>query len=109
MTLFEAALRHRPLSSAVAAHTVPVRTAAEVPPALELRAAFVLLHIDGRASVRDIAELASIPLAEVVAAITELALVGLVWPSGAEPPPHTRRLPFAFDDGVLGPDDDTLH
>ncbi len=69
---FETSLRHPPLPRLPLDVAVPVRTKLGPPVDLELRASFLLLHVDGRASVGELAELTSIPVDEVVATIVGL-------------------------------------
>lgn len=119
---FETALRHPPPPSLPLDIAVPTRTRAEVPAGIELRAAFLLLHVDGRSSVRDIADMTVMPIAEVLASLIGLAELGLVELAGtqtarrAAPMSGERKkavvpsdeTPRRLDDAVLGPDDDTL-
>jgi hypothetical protein len=118
----ETALRHHPLPSLPLDMAVPARTHAPPPAALELRAAFLLLHVDGRSSVRDIAELTTLPVDEAVAAFLALAQMGLVEIAGVRTPGRAAprsgeraravapsdATPGALDADSLGPDDDTL-
>jgi hypothetical protein len=62
---------------------IPTRTQVVPPPNLELRAGFLLLHVDGRSSVREIAELSAIPLDQVLASFLDLTAAGLVELGGA--------------------------
>ncbi|MDB4945989.1 MAG: hypothetical protein JWP97_5523 [Labilithrix sp.] len=57
---------------------VPVRTRTVAPSDLDLRAAFVLLHVDGQATVAEIAALTAIPLDGVLDAFVTLGSLGLV-------------------------------
>jgi hypothetical protein len=57
---------------------VPVRTTAPAPADLDLRLAFVLLHVDGAATVGDIAAAVQRPPLDVLGSFTELASLGLV-------------------------------
>lgn len=119
----ETSLRQQPLRSLPLDIAVPARTRSQPPPGLELRAAFLLLHADGRASVHDIAEQTALPVGEVIAAFVELAHMGLVELPGASVP--SRAVPVsgehekavvpadeasrgALDGAALGPDDETL-
>jgi hypothetical protein len=120
---FETTLRHHALPSLPLDVAVPARTRTAPPAALELRAAFLLLHVDGRSSVRDIAELTTLPVDEAIAAFLALAQLGLVELAGVQMPSRaaprsgerTRvavvpsdETPGALDADSLGPDDDTL-
>ena len=75
---FETSLRHPALPRLPLDVAVPVRTKLVPPADLELRASFLLLHVDGRASVCEIAELTAIPVDEVLATFVGLTAVGLV-------------------------------
>ena len=75
---FETSLRHPTLPRLPLDVAVPVRTKLAPPVDLELRASFLLLHVDGRASVGEIAELTAIPVDEVLATFLGLTAVGLV-------------------------------
>ena len=75
---FETSLRHPALPRLPLDVAVPVRTKLVPPADLELRASFLLLHVDGRASVGEIAELTAIPVDEVLATFVGLTAVGLV-------------------------------
>ncbi len=75
---FETSLRHPALLRLPLDVAVPVRTKLVPPADLELRASFLLLHVDGRASVGEIAELTAIPVDEVLATFVGLTAVGLV-------------------------------
>lgn len=61
---------------------VPVRTAAPAGP-LSVRAAFLLLHVDGRSTIAQIATLADVALGDTIAAFIELVSVGLVLLDGS--------------------------
>lgn len=69
-------LRASSFSSGLSA--VAYRTAAEVPAELDVRLAFVLLHVDGETSLEDIAQLVAIAPEEVQARFLELLAMGLV-------------------------------
>jgi hypothetical protein len=56
---------------------VPTRTPRS-PGDLDLRASFLLLHVDGHSSVRDIAAMTGIPIEEVLVALLGLTASGLV-------------------------------
>jgi hypothetical protein len=75
---FESSLRHERLPSLPLDLAVPERTQEAPPDDLDLRASFLLLHIDGRSSVREISDLTSISVDEVLAAFLALAAKGLV-------------------------------
>ena len=75
---FETSLRHPALPRLPLDVAVPVRTKLVPPTDLELRASFLLLHVDGRASIGEIAELTAIPVDEVLATFMGLTAVGLV-------------------------------
>jgi hypothetical protein len=75
---FETSLLHPALPRLPLDVAVPVRTKLAPPADLELRASFLLLHVDGRSSVGEIAELTSIPVDEVLATFMGLTAVGLV-------------------------------
>ncbi len=81
---FETSLRHHALPSLPHDVAVPTRTRLVPPVDLELRASFLLLHVDGAATVRDIAELAGLPVTEVLAALLELTSLGLVHLGGTQ-------------------------
>lgn len=81
---FETSLRHPALPSLPHDVAVPTRTAMVPPPELGLRASFLLLHVDGAATVRDIAELAGLPVTEVLAALLDLTARGLVHLGGTQ-------------------------
>jgi hypothetical protein len=75
---FEASLRHQPPPRLPLDVAIPTRTPVVPAANLELRAAFLLLHVDGRSSVREIAELTMIPIEEVLTAFLALTAAGLV-------------------------------
>jgi hypothetical protein len=117
----EASLRHPSLSRLPLDVAVPVRTAKSVPSEIVLRPAFLLLHVDDRASVREIASLTDIPVDEALASFLDLAAMGLIELGGAQTlGEHGRGVsvsgtrktvdPDAGDlfDSALGDDDDTL-
>ena len=81
---FEASLRLHALPSFPLDVAIPTRTGVAPPDDLELRASFLLLHVDGRSSVRDIAELTSISVADVLTALLGLTAAGLVALGGAQ-------------------------
>ncbi|MBX3185711.1 MAG: hypothetical protein KF819_01800 [Labilithrix sp.] len=83
---FETSVRHPQLPSIPLDVAVPAHTGAAPPSDLELRAAFVLLHIDGRSSVRDVAAMVDLPLDEVLARVLQLTALGLVELGGAAAP-----------------------
>ncbi len=57
---------------------VAFRTVAAAPSSLDVRLAFVLLHVDGESTLEDIALLAGLPTEEVRARFLELLAMGLV-------------------------------
>jgi hypothetical protein len=81
---FETSLRHQALPSLPHDVAVPVRTRIAPPPDLGLRASFLLLHVDGVATVRDIAELAALPVTEVLSGLLDLTARGLVQLGGTQ-------------------------
>ena len=74
----EVSLRHPPPPRMPNDVAIPRRTGTPAPTDLELRAAFVLLHVDGRASIAEIAELTALPALEVAALFVGLLAEGLV-------------------------------
>jgi hypothetical protein len=58
--------------------TVPSRTSAAIPSTLSLRATFVLLHVDGVASLQRIAAMACLSLPDTIEAFLQLLLLGVV-------------------------------
>ena len=82
---FESSLRHPALPRLPLEVAVPMRTKLAPPVDLELRASFLLLHVDGRSSIDEIAELTAIPVDEVLATFMGLTAVGLVVFYGASP------------------------
>lgn len=81
---FETSLRHQALPSLPHDLAVPTRSRLAPPSDLDLRASFLLLHVDGVATVRDIAELASLPVTEVLAGLIDLTERGLVQLGGTQ-------------------------
>ena len=75
---FETSMRHQALPSLPLDVAVPSRTSLTVPSNLELRAAFLLLHVDGRSSVQQIADLTGLPVDDVFAELDGLRARGLV-------------------------------
>jgi len=67
------ALAHLPVDV-----TTPIRTNCAVPADLELRASFLLLHVDGQSSIRELAALTTLPVADVLALVLNLVARGLV-------------------------------
>jgi hypothetical protein len=57
---------------------VPTRTQVPVPQTLGLRAAFVLLHVDGVASLQRIASMACLTLPDTIEAFLQLLVLGIV-------------------------------
>lgn len=80
---FETSLRHQALPSLPHDVAIPTRTRMAPPPELGVRASFLLLHVDGSSTVRDIAELAGLPVNEVLAGMLDLTARGLVQLAGA--------------------------
>lgn len=58
--------------------TVPLRTSVVAPTNLELRLAFVLLHVDGRSTIRNIADSVALPVEETLDMFVDLIGRGLV-------------------------------
>jgi len=81
---FETSLRHQALPSLPHDVAIPSRTRMAPPPELGLRASFLLLHVDGVTTVRDIAELAGLPVTEVLAGLLDLTARGLVQLGGTQ-------------------------
>jgi len=81
---FETSLRHQALPSLPHDLAVPTRTAVAPPPELGVSASFLLLHVDGATTVRDIAELAGLPVTEVLAGLLDLTARGLVHLGGTQ-------------------------
>ena len=75
---FETSMRHQLPANLPFDVAIPTRTSATAPADLELRASFLLLHVDGQSSVRDIAELTGFPFADVHATFLALTAAGLV-------------------------------
>jgi hypothetical protein len=75
---FETSMRHQVPAGLPLDVAIPTRTSSTVPTDLELRASFLLLHVDGQSSVRDIAEATGLPFADVQAAFLSLTADGLV-------------------------------
>ena len=75
---FETSMRHQLPANLPLDVAIPTRTSAVVRTNLELRASFLLLHVDGQSSVRDIAEATGLPFAEVQASFLSLTAEGLV-------------------------------
>ena len=81
---FETSLRHPALPQLPTDVAIPSRTPVLPPSDLELRASFVLLHIDGRSSVAEIAALTGIPADEVLTSLFTLTSAGLVEMGGTQ-------------------------
>ena len=75
---FETSLRHRSLPSLPLGLAIPSRTTVAAPADLELRAAFLLLHVDGRSSVQEVADLTGIAVHDVLTTFLGLMASGLV-------------------------------
>ena len=80
---FETSMRHLPLPSLPLDVAIPSRTTVVTPPDLELRLAFLLLHVDGRSTVTQIAEVAAIPFEDVLTLLLALSARGLVELAGS--------------------------
>ena len=78
----EVSLRHPPPPRMPNDVAIPVRTSKTPRTDLELRAAFVLLHVDGRASIAEVAALTALPVEEVSVLFVGLVADGLVTLSG---------------------------
>jgi len=81
---FETSLRHQALPSLPHDLAVPARTRLTPPADLGVSASFLLLHVDGVATVRDIAELAALPVTEVLSTLLDLTARGLVQLGGTQ-------------------------
>jgi hypothetical protein len=81
---FESSLRHQALPSLPHDVAIPTRTRVAPPADLGLRASFLLLHVDGVATVRDIAELVALPVTEVLSGLLDLTARGLVQLGGTQ-------------------------
>ena len=81
---FETSLRHQALPSLPHDVAVPTRTFLTPPPDLGVSASFLLLHVDGVANVREIAELAALPVTDVLAGLLDLTARGLVSLGGTQ-------------------------
>jgi hypothetical protein len=75
---FETSMRHQLPTGLPLDVAIPTRTSSSVPTHLDLRASFLLLHVDGHASVRDIAEVTGLPFGDVESAFLSLTADGLV-------------------------------
>ena len=75
---FETTMRHPSGTSLPLDVAVPVRTSPIVPTGLDLRASFLLLHVDGASSLRDIADATGLALADVQSGFLALTAEGLV-------------------------------
>ena len=81
---FETSLRHQSLPSLPLDVAIPTRTSVPVPADLELRASFLLLHVDGHSSVREIADLTNIPVGEVLVMFLALTARRLIELGGTQ-------------------------
>ncbi len=81
---FESSLRVQQPARLPLDVAIPTRTFLSAPADLELRAAFVLLHVDGRSSIREIAELTMLPVDEVLGTFLGLTAIGLVTLGGTQ-------------------------
>jgi hypothetical protein len=75
---FETSMRHHVRAGLPLDVAIPTRTSSAVPTHLDLRASFLLLHVDGQSSVREIAEVTGLPFADVEATFLSLTADGLV-------------------------------
>jgi hypothetical protein len=75
---FETSMRHHSHPKLPLDVAIPTRTSVGAPADLELRASFLLLHVDGQSSVRDIAELTGFPVGDVLTTFLSLTAHGLV-------------------------------
>lgn len=75
--------------------TVPLRTSAVAPTDLDLRLAFVLLHVDGRSSIRNIADSIALPVEETLDMFVELIGRGLVELGASES--SSKGIPYSGD------------
>ena len=75
---FETSMRHHSPAQLPLDVAIPTRTKGAAPSDLELRASFLLLHVDGQSSVRDIAELTGFPVSDVLVTFLMLTAQGLV-------------------------------
>jgi hypothetical protein len=75
---FETSMRHQRPASLPLDVAIPTRTSSAVPTGLDHRASFLLLHVDGQSSIRDIAQLTGLPFADVQATFLLLTADGLV-------------------------------
>ena len=75
---FESSMRHQRPASLPLDVAIPMRTSSTVPTGLAHRASFLLLHVDGQSSVRQIAELTGLPFADVQATFLLLTAEGHV-------------------------------
>ncbi len=73
-----ASLRHPHASSVPLDLAIPTRRPLPPDAALDLRSAFLYLHVDGRSSIAEIAHYVSLPIAEVVPRILSLVAIGAV-------------------------------
>lgn len=81
---FETSLRHLTLPHLPLDVAIPIRTSLAAPADLELRASFLLLHVDGRSSIRDIADLNGIAVEEVLVTFLDLTARGLIELGGTQ-------------------------
>ncbi len=75
---FETSMRHQRPASLPLDVAIPMRTSGAVPTGLDHRSSFLLLHVDGQSSIRDIAEATGLPFADVQSAFLLLTAEGLV-------------------------------
>jgi hypothetical protein len=96
-----AGLRHERAPRMPLGLAVPVRSVAAIPRGLDLRLSFLLLHVDGRASIAEIAALVQLTGREVEDAFAELLRLGLVAILGDQracATPDSRTVPRDEDD-----------
>lgn len=77
---FETSMRHHRPASLPLDVAIPMLTSStnRAPTGLDLRAAFLLLHVDGQSSIRDIAGVTGLPFDEVQSAFLSLTAAGHV-------------------------------
>ena len=73
-----AALRWRAMASVPPSIAVPVKKVGAPTAGIDLRVAFVLLHVDGVSTIADIANLAQLPIPDAIACFVELLALGIV-------------------------------
>jgi len=73
-----AALSARAMASVPPSIAVPIRKVGAPTAGIDLRVAFVLLHVDGVSTVADIANLTQLPIPDAIACFVELLSLGIV-------------------------------